>query len=1381
MAQVRAEYLPQFIPAGDMQISAEIYPNNWLTPIHDSGIASVGGGGAGSFELEFDAGSWTSAGSQPVAYASSAAVCEYGSGHFVGGGFGAQTFWTVDNTLTWTPITNSGGVGFGCCVAIGTDVYSWQRASANGVLKKWDGASWSTISGSPPAPMYSATILSGVIYVCDWNSELWIYDHVGNTYTSQGQFNAVAFDGWNIHAYNGKIYGFGTDASGSSVEAKVYDGSFTTLATPPLTGNGAWMGSVLIDNNIVLLGSFDSSYINGTDEVAVYNIDTDSWVFGPDTPNTTSDTNIFVQNDIIYGLDQWNGDFISIAITSTSAAPDTSWVFLQRDDGKLQFDYSLDGPTVTSVVSSVAMPITSGIGFVKVTILNTGSDADVKFYTSLDGESWTQLGTTQNPGEEINPFNSGLDLVIGAISSESVFDGIIYSVQVQDGIDGVIVANPNFRNDPITSDDTSFYDSVGNLFLIGNGSLISGGAEYVPQGTYYADNYQVDSSGMINDISCRDRSKFLQETTKDSGLVFKNLTAAEAVAIIAKESGVLNSKVSIELPYSKQIIRDGPVSYWDFSQLELDNNAFAFGGSTRLTSNKLFYMNRLSQVDNDVMLPFVIEFKVKLSGATGTIFNYGISGEEDEFTIRVSSGDLIYTAQGSDSSSVNTNLNDGLWHHVMAVVQSTTVTTYVDGKTYGTTALTTADIGGTSGYVTLGNRMTSYPSTFGSSFLTGSLDDVRIWASTKEDLLELIDIKLNKSAASTYGKEYNCLAFFPMTEGTGDSVASSKDFYNVLEADGASAWETTGVNTLKDRAGLHHGTINDMTSFNGDSPITSEISKSYTFNTSGSNDYITVLHDPDDDVFDFTTEMALEAWIYRTSGFAPIICKRNPITGSAASFYEIGVNSGNKLYLRTSAGSDLVASSGSVSAGAWHHVVVSIEIEDGDVFPTVSWYIDGELDSTDALVANLPSNTDVITIGFSPESTHYLIGKLAALSLWDRPLSATEVASHYKASLIDRPQTFPILWASEDTLWSSALTIALADLGMFYFREDDTFRYESAKALYNTQYPEHATAQWILDEDTNIVNGGQTIELLVNKVIVTVNPTQSESNTTTEIWNANSGESLAATTLASALAASEEDTLSFNTTVNDIGVLEPIFNKTGFVRIGDEIISYSSADDTHLYTLERGLFNTTVGSYAAGEFVGEAREYNLQWSDSPVLVVKYPFLTAQLFDGTVDVNLWTSNPTSGHLVVSLNPSFDSENIYQVLQGTNPVTGLDNFFVIAGVPAQDQDAKGITTEVASEYAQKIRRYGLKDITIDNPFIQDASYAKQIADFVLAHNDEPVKVISLQTLGLPHLQLGDRINIDTFDQLSIVDIDYWIMNIEIGYNGGVEQTLTLKQVD
>jgi hypothetical protein len=363
------------------------------------------------------------------------------------------------------------------------------------------------------------------------------------------------------------------------------------------------------------------------------------------------------------------------------------------------------------------------------------------------------------------------------------------------------------------------------------------------------------------------------------------------------------------------------------------------------------------------------------------------------------------------------------------------------------------------------------------------------------------------------------------------------------------------------------------------------------------------------------------------------------------------------------------------------------------------------------------------------------------------------------------------------------LNIALGDIGMFFFDEENNFIYESAWAYYNSIYPQHSNVQWTLDEDINIVSGSLLVELLVNKVTVKVYPIKSYSSSTQEIWSANSNESLAAATLINSLNSNDSGSdafIEYATTTNEAGEIVPVFKDSGFIRMGDEIIKYEIKDGYKLSNLTRGMFNTRVASYGSGEFIGEAREYTMEWSGGPILSVKYPFLTAVIFDGTVDVNLWSSDSIGGHLVISLNSLFDEANFYQVLQGNNPVSGLDNAFVVAGIPVAQSESTESITEKSSSYQDKIRKHQVKSITIDNPYIQDAAYAQRIADFVLSHNDTPVKIVNMATVGLPHLQLGDRIDIGQFTMLSISGIEYWVIGADIQYDGGIQQTLTLKQV-
>ncbi len=1392
---------PQFIPNADMEISANIFPDD-ITPVSNQTIVGVGTTGI-SVPLEPDNWEGLTVPSGFDRIGEYPQVTMYGTDILVGGGWGNarnEKFWMFDpSDDSFTPIADAPYRRQGTASTHGGVAYCWFDNELVGTTSlkraaKYNG-SWTTLS-NPPERMYASVTLGSYIYTMDF-SDIYRYDPSGDSYLLQDSFPDPSYtapfgsqaDVPQLVEDGGKIYGIGAFTNGSELRYYVYEyipgsgwGSASTYQV-----HGGYNSFIFAYTATAVEGKiYVMSGWGPVDELYIYDIATDTWSSGATLPYPTASGHAISDGNDIYLMGLYNdtasnyGYALRLNFTGGSTPEDLSWRLTLLTDGKLRFSYSDDGTSETNLDSTVSLSGLLTTGYIKVTMDVGVSNTTVKFWYSLDGDSWTQLGSNVLAGEVVNLWDSGADLQVGSLDYgvTDVFDGIIYSVQLCDGIDGLIIANPNFVSDPLNVDVSTFTDSLGNTWTVHSGaSLIPGGIEYVEQGVFYADTFQTDSSGMINNISCRDHSKFMQETTKDVGMVMSNSTAAEAIERVAKEAGVLNKNIDVDIPYSKEIIKSAPVSYWDFSQLGFDNWAFNFNGSTRASSSRLFYMNRSSKIDNDVVLPFVVEFWMYTNDTSGTIFNYATSGEVNKFNIKLNSGEIRYTSNGSDSANIGISVDDEYWHHIAAVVSATEVRTFVDGQDVGTVSLTTTDIGGTVGYITLGDRISTWPATFASDFYTGYLTDVRIWASTYEDILEKLTVSASKDAASTYGKEYNTLAFFAFEEGSGTTIASSKDYFNVLEVSGTAVWEQIGVNTLKDKAGIHHATVDYMSDFNQDSPITSENSKSYRFD----ND---VAHAPHSSDFDFTDEMSFEVWTYVTSvssSRSPFIAKLHPYQSLATDTWEIGLRSSSRLiYVGQQPDTVTVSSVGSVDLNEWTHIVVSIGVEDGDSVPTAKFYINGELDSSAELPGNFVPNTEQVTIGGGYYGSMPR-GKYASMAVWDRSLSAEEVAKHYKASLISKPQTFKTLWAAEDTLWDSMLKIALADVGMFFFEEDDSFKYESALALYNDQYPEHTENQYIMNEDEDIIAGSQSIELLINKVIVNVYPAQSTTNPTQNIWSADSSESLAATTLTVSLDASEVDSISFDAEVNDAGILEPIFPQTGLIRIGDEIIEYTSADDFHLYGLTRGMFNTTQGSYSAGEFIGEAREYNLQWSDSPVIMVKYPFITAQIFDGTVDVNLWNSNPTSGRLIISLNPSFDPDNIYQVLQGTNPLTGLDNAFVIAGIPAINNDSKGSTSQVSSDYAQNIRRYGLKDITIDNQFIQDAAYAKIMADFVLLHNSSPVKVISIQSMGIPHLQLGDRINIDEFDQLSINDIDYWIMGIEIQYDGGISQSLSLKQVD
>jgi hypothetical protein len=56
---------------------------------------------------------------------------------------------------------------------------------------------------------------------------------------------------------------------------------------------------------------------------------------------------------------------------------------------------------------------------------------------------------------------------------------------------------------------------------------------------------------------------------------------------------------------------------------------------------------------------------------------------------------------------------------------------------------------------------------------------------------------------------------------------------------------------------------------------------------------------------------------------------------------------------------------------------------------------------------------------------------------------------------------------------------------------------------------------------------------------------------------------------------------------------------------------------------------------------------------------------------------------------------------------------------------------------------------------------------------------VPIIELSIIGVPFLQLGDLVNIVSFEELNIENEKYWVIESNTQYNGGVQQTLKLKR--
>ena len=174
-------------------------------------------------------------------------------------------------------------------------------------------------------------------------------------------------------------------------------------------------------------------------------------VFGTGTGNGVA----FDGTKNISGLDldvRWYGRPTSWAVgTQTLAskfgptgAGDRQWRFQLNSTGRPQFDWTEDGSTIKPVAHPGAnVPFAANTeGWVRVTFQgNSGGNALIKFYTSTDGATWTQLGvTTTTTASSINTTGTyNYELGMRSGGSEPMA-GRVYECEIRDGLAGPLLA-----------------------------------------------------------------------------------------------------------------------------------------------------------------------------------------------------------------------------------------------------------------------------------------------------------------------------------------------------------------------------------------------------------------------------------------------------------------------------------------------------------------------------------------------------------------------------------------------------------------------------------------------------------------------------------------------------------------------------------------------------------------------------------------------------------------------------------------------------------------------------------------------------------------------------------------------------------------------------
>lgn len=138
-----------------------------------------------------------------------------------------------------------------------------------------------------------------------------------------------------------------------------------------------------------------------------------------------------------------------------------------------------------------------------------------------------------------------------------------------------------------------------------------------------------------------------------------------------------------------------------------------------------------------------------------------------------------------------------------------------------------------------------------------------------------------------------------------------------------------------------------------------------------------------------TGDLTVEAWLKMTSLASASVLVSKGTTGE----YHVIVNANGSVTLMMGPSyNTVVVPAATITVGPWFHLVISRRAID----KSINTYVNGVNKYTGNYVSTPSTTTNVMRIGAtSPTAASWFNGTLDEVALYDRPLSATQAATHY--------------------------------------------------------------------------------------------------------------------------------------------------------------------------------------------------------------------------------------------------------------------------------------------------------------------------------------------------------------------------------------------------
>ncbi|MEU9888676.1 hypothetical protein [Sphaerisporangium sp. NPDC051011] len=174
-------------------------------------------------------------------------------------------------------------------------------------------------------------------------------------------------------------------------------------------------------------------------------------------------------------MDNWAPGASQYFVGKIGPGGQASYGFRMGAGNSLSLRWSTDGTTVNNVGSTLTTGFAAGtVHWVRATldVDNGSSQTEIKFYTGLDGITWTQLGATATLAGVTTLFPGTVAPEVGGMGGGGgeLLVGDVYYAEVRSGINGTVVAAPLFAGQAAAA--TAFTDAQGRAWTINSPAAI---------------------------------------------------------------------------------------------------------------------------------------------------------------------------------------------------------------------------------------------------------------------------------------------------------------------------------------------------------------------------------------------------------------------------------------------------------------------------------------------------------------------------------------------------------------------------------------------------------------------------------------------------------------------------------------------------------------------------------------------------------------------------------------------------------------------------------------------------------------------------------------------------------------------------------------------